>query len=170
MKLIEPTMEYDKQIQVYRKEFLEFGDSIHGSSALRKFERTQDWIDYVEAMKESQTLTMVPSTQYIYVRESDNKIIGVIQVRHYFNEYLEKYGGHIGYSVCPSERRKGYATQMLKEVLTKCKALGIDKVLITCKTDNEGSRKTIINNGGVYENTVYEPKDKIYLERYWITI
>lgn len=170
MKLIEPTIEYDKQIQAYRKEFFEFGDSIHGSSSLRKFKRTQDWIDYVEALKESQTLTMVPSTQYIYVRESDNKIIGVIQVRHYFNEYLEKYGGHIGYSVCPSERRKGYATQMLKEVLHKCKALGIDKVLIACTTDNEGSRKTIINNGGVYENTVYEPKDKIYLERYWITI
>lgn len=170
MKLIEPTMEYDKQIQAYRQEFLKLGDSIHGSSSLRKFKRTQDWIDYVKSLKKTEISPMVPSTQYIYVRESDGKIIGTIQIRHYFNEYLEKYGGHIGYSVCPSERRKGYATQMLKEVLLKCKALGINKILISCVTDNEGSRKTIMNNGGVYESTVYEPEENIYLERYWITI
>ncbi len=108
--------------------------------SLRKFDRTQDWI------------------------------VGVIQIQHHFNEFLEKYAGHIGYSVCPSERRKGYATQMLREVLPKCKALGIDNVLISCVIGNEGSRKTIINNGGVYESTVYEPGKKVYLERYWITI
>ncbi len=106
----------------------------------------------------------------MYVRESDHKVVGVIQIRHYFNEFLEKYGGHIGYSICPSERRKGYATQMLRAVLPACKVLGIDKVLITCVTGNEGSRKTILNNGGVYESTVYEPKENVYLERYWITI
>lgn len=139
---------------------------------LRKFDRTQDWIDQVEALKSPETTPSqwVPCTQYMYVRESDNKIVGVIQIRHHFNEFLEKYAGHIGYSVCPSERRKGYATQMLREVLPKCKTLGIDKVLISCVTGNEGSRKTIINNGGVYESTVYEPGKKVYLERYWITI
>lgn len=126
----------------------------------------------MESLKKLETIPShwVPSTQYIYVRESDNKVVGVIQIRHYFNEFLEKYGGHIGYSVCPSERRKGYAMQMLIAVLPKCKALGIDNVLICCVTGNEGSRKTIINNGGVYESTVYEPEKKVYLERYWITI
>jgi len=172
MKLIEPTMEYDKQIQAYRQEFLEFGGSMDGCGSLRKFDRTQDWIAQVESLKKLETVPpqWVPSTQYIYVRESDNKIVGVIQIRHCFNEFLEKYAGHIGYSVCPSERRKGYATQMLRAVLPECKALGIDKVLIACVTGNEGSRRTIINNGGVYESTVYEPGRKVYLERYWITL
>ena len=103
-------------------------------------------------------------------REEDQKIVGMLQIRHYFNDYLEKYGGHIGYSVAPSERRKGYASQMLKTALPKCKELGIDKVLITCIDNNEGSRKTILSNGGVYESSVYEPNEKVYLERYWINL
>lgn len=172
MKLIEPTMEFDKQIQAYRQEFLTFGGSMDGCGSLRRFDRTQDWIDQVESLKKPETTPShwVPCTQYIYVRESDHKVVGVIQIRHYFNEFLEKYAGHIGYSVCPSERRKGYATQMLRAVLPECKALGIDHVLITCVTGNEGSRKTILNNGGIYESMVYEPKENVYLERYWITI
>lgn len=102
------------------------------------------------------------------MNEVDGKIVGMINIRHYFNDYLEKYGGHIGYAVCPSERRKGYATQMLGAVLPVCKSLGIFDVLICCLDDNEGSRRTILKNGGVYECTVYEPQKDVYLERYWI--
>ena len=90
--------------------------------------------------------------------------------RHYLNEYLEKFGGHIGYSIAPSERRKGYATQMLKATLPVCKKLGIDEVLITCIRGNEGSKRTILNNGGVFESIVYEPDEKVELEKYWIML
>ena len=94
----------------------------------------------------------------------------MIDIRHFLNEYLEKYGGHIGYSVAPGERRKGYATQMLKLVLPECKRLGIDKVLVCCVQGNEGSKKTILNNGGEYESTVYLKERDVYLERYWIDL
>ena len=172
MKLIAPSMEYDKQIQAYRSEFLAYGGSMDGCGSLRRFDRTQDWLDQVEALKRAETTPpdLVPMTQYIYVRETDNKIVGVIQIRHYFNEYLEKYAGHIGYSVCPSERRKGYATQMLKLVLPECRKLGIDHVLVCCVRGNEGSKKTILNNGGIYESTVYQKERDITLERYWIDL
>ena len=172
MVLIEPTTEYSRQIQSYRKEFLDSGDSMDGTGDLRKFDDPREWIDYVEKHKDPQTVPegRVPSTQCIFVREEDSKIVGMIDIRHHLNEFLEMFGGHIGYSVAPSERRKGYATQMLKEALSVCKDLGIRKVLITCIKDNEGSRRTILNNGGMYESTVYEPDENVFLERYWIEL
>ena len=87
-----------------------------------------------------------------------------------FNEYLEKYAGHIGYSVHPDERRKGYASEMLANTLPYCKGLGIKRVLVTCDADNEASRRTIVKNGGVYEKTVHEPEENVDIERYWITL
>ncbi|MBR5969669.1 MAG: GNAT family N-acetyltransferase, partial [Lachnospiraceae bacterium] len=77
-------------------------------------------------------------------------------------------GGHIGYSVCHSERRKGYATEMLRMILPVCRNLGLERILVTCLEGNEGSRKTILHNGGVYEKTVHEPKENVRLKRYWI--
>ncbi len=172
MKLIEPTMEYEKEIQAFRQDFLSYGGSMDGCGSLRHFDNIEDWIEQVDMLKHTETTPpgRVTSTQYIYVRESDNKVVGVIQIRHFFNDYLEKYAGHIGYSVCPSERRKGYATQMLKLVLPVCKELGIKNVLVCCLNDNEGSRRTIIKNGGVYESTVHEPEKDRLLERYWISL
>ena len=163
MKLIWPSMEYDKSIQAYRQEFLDSGDSMDGGGSLRKFNRTQDWLDRVETNKRDQT-------QYIYIRETAGKMVGIIQIRHCLNDYLEKYGGHIGYSVAPSERRKGYATQMLKLVLPECAKLGIGRVLITCVQGNEGSKRTILNNGGIFESTVFDSEDGCWLERYWIKL
>ena len=172
MMLIEPTIEYDLQIRAYRKEFLDRGDSMDGTGALKKFENPQDWLEYLNRHKNSLTVPegRVPSTQYMLVREEDRKIVGMIDIRHFLNDFLEKYGGHIGYSVAPSERRKGYAALMLKMALPKCKELGIEKVLITCISGNEGSKKTILKNGGIYESTVYEPKEGVNLERYWINL
>jgi predicted acetyltransferase len=172
MKFIEPKIEYEEQIRTYRQELLNSGSSMDGTGALRRMEDPRQWIEHCKRSTNKETVLdgLVPATQYIFVRESDDKIIGMLQIRHYLNDFLEKYGGHIGYSVAPSERRKGYATQMLQIGLNKCKELGIYKVLITCDDDNEASRKTILNNGGVYESTVYEPDEGVNLQRYWIEL
>ena len=170
--LIKPSAEYADQIKEYRQEFLDAGDSMDGTGSLRRFD---DPLDFIQKCKDYESLETLPAdrvlaTQFMLVRKSDGKVLGMLQVRHYFNEYLEKFGGHIGYSVRPSERRKGYAKQMLKMALPYCREIGLDKVLITCIDGNIGSEKTILANGGVYESTVYEPNKKEYLKRFWITL
>lgn len=171
MKLIEPSIGYEQQIRAYRQAFLDCGSSMDGTGGLKKYEDIPAWIRASLRGKDAAVVPgMVPATQYLFVREEDNKVVGMIQIRHYFNDFLEKYGGHIGYSVAPDERRKGYAAQMLKAALLKCRELGLEKVLITCIRGNEGSKRTILKNGGSYETTVYEPDEDIYLERYWISL
>ena len=170
--LIKPTAEYGTQIMEYRQEFLDAGDSMDGCGPLRRFDNS---LEYLRACKDYETPETVPenlvqATQFICIRKSDNKLVGMIQVRHCFNEYLEKYAGHIGYSVRPSERRQGYAKKMLKMVLPFCREIGIKKVLISCSDGNIGSEKTILSNGGVYESTVLEPNSNRYLKRFWIIL
>ena len=172
MRLVEPSIDFAEQIRVYRNEFLSCGSSMDGTGALRRIEDPLDWIERSIRGKDPATVPdgLVPATQYMFVREDDLKIVGMIQIRHYLNDFLEKYGGHIGYSVAPSERRKGYAARMLRAVLPLCAQLGISDVLITCIEGNEGSKRTMLKNGGVYESTVFEPDGKVYLERYRIKL
>ncbi len=170
--LIKPTSEYGIQIMEYRQEFLDTGNSMDGCGPLR---RCDNLAEYLRFCSDCENLATVPenfiqATQFICIRKSDNKLVGMIQVRHHFNEYLEKYAGHIGYSVRPTERCKGYAKEMLKMVLPFCKEIGLDKILISCSDSNIGSEKTILANGGVYESTVLEPNSNRFLKRFWIDL
>lgn len=170
--LIFPNDNYIDEIADYRKEMLDNDSSMDGCGILRHTDNPSDWIKHsIRSTKKVILLEgLVVATQFICVRKSDQKIVGMIQVRHSLNRYLKEYGGHIGYSVRPSERRKGYAKWMLKSVLPFCKEIGLNKVLITCLEDNEASRRTIISQGGVFERKTYiEDTDEI-LERYWIKL
>lgn len=170
--LLRPTDEYAGQIIQYKQEFLEAGDSMDGCGPLPRLENPEEYIQVCRDYEDPERVPehLVPATQFLFVRKCDNRLIGMIQVRHRFNDYLEKYAGHIGYSVRPSERRKGYAKKMLKMTLPFCKDLGISRVLISCIDGNIGSEKTILANGGVYESTVCEPHKGRILKRFWITL
>jgi predicted acetyltransferase len=102
------------------------------------------------------------------IRENDNRLVGMIDIRHMLNDYLKSFGGHIGFSIRKSERRKGYAKEQLRMALLECKKLNLNQVLITCDKDNAASRKVIISMNGVFENEVYDKFDNTITQRYWI--
>ena len=95
-----------------------------------------------------------------------DRILGAIALRHELNAFLLDRGGHIGYGVRPSERRKGLASWALGLMLDEARRLGIDPVLITCHPDNRGSARTIEKAGGVLEDVRHSGEDAV--RRYWI--
>jgi len=109
----------------------------------------------------------VPATLYFLTNES-GRILGGIHFRHYLNERLRQDGGHIGYGVRKSERRKGYAREMLNLLLKKIKQLKIDKVMLSCDDDNIGSAKTIESCNGIMQDKVVFENE--LTRRYWITL
>lgn len=126
-----------------------------------------DFDIYLQQLEISEpTNGFVPDSTYFCLDEEKNIFVGAVNIRHYLNDYLLNYGGHIGDGVRPSKRRKGIATKMIALALDECKKLGIHKVLMTCNKDNIGSAKSIINNGGVLENEVL--MDEKTEQRYWI--
>lgn len=169
--LIKPSEEYIEEIRAYRKAFFEGGGHFNGDSGLRKFEDIGAWIELCHLMEHKETAPnpeWVEADQFMMVKKGDKRILGMINFRHYLNDYLAEYGGHIGYGVRPSERRKGYAKAMLTLCLERCREYGLSKVLITCDENNEGSRRTILACGGIFERTVDE--DDVRLQRYWIKL
>jgi len=100
--------------------------------------------------------------------DNNKKILGVVNIRHRLNESLLKKGGHIGYGIRPSERRKGYASEILRLAKEKARELSIDRVLITCDKNNIGSVKTILKNGGILESE--EKINNEIIQRYWINL
>jgi len=124
---------------------------------------------YLENLEiKEETKDRVPDSTFFCLDLDRDIFVGAINIRHYLNQSLLTTGGHIGDGVRPSERRKGYATNMIKLGLEECRKLGIERVLITCDKSNIGSAKSIINNGGVLENEVIE--DGVVEQRYWISL
>jgi len=127
------------------------------------------WLDFTYKIEAADTCppNLVPAHTYFLVQEN-KKIIGAVNIRHYLNDYLFNFGGHIGYGIRPSERNNGYASLMLSMALPIAKGLGINRVLVTCNKNNVGSAKTMIKNGGVLENEV--AGDGEITQRYWIEV
>ncbi len=136
----------------------DFSHSTVFANYVRQLERCSHGIDV--------PAHFVPNTYFVGI--VDGAVVGRISLRHLLNDFLAKVGGHIGYGVIPSQRRQGYATDMLRNALPLCAGLGIRRALITCDEHNIGSRKVIEACGGIFEGMIDDPESNGRKRRYWV--
>lgn len=173
LKQVKPTKEYEKQAIEYIKEFYEYNSEINGVGGLHRYLEDYDgWLKKLEDDRNRiQNEEKVPAETYFLVREKDNKIVGMINIRLALNEKLKKYGGNIGYSIRPTERRKGYNKINLYLALLVCQQHGIKEVLLDCDKDNLGSSKTMQSLGRILVREYYDEENaKCIVQDYIIDV
>jgi predicted acetyltransferase len=152
--LEEPTIERKKDAIDYISEFLKYDSDINGTGLLDKYlkeESYENWLIYLSKVQNKDyaySINFVPNRTFFLIREEDNKIVGMINIRLELNEKLKNSGGHIGYSIRPTERRKGYNKINLYLGLKKCFEYNIKDAWLDCVVSNLGSVKTIQALGG----------------------
>lgn len=168
-KLVYPDYIHEHLIKNYFQETFAYGENyINGDGGCHQSSDYNKWLKKEKQNHLGINLdeNFVPGTTYFYIE--NDQIIGTINIRHTLNDFLLKKGGHIGYSILPSQRKKGYATAMLKDAIEICKKWDIYPILITCNKENIASRKTIEKCGGVLENEYYDEGNKETILRFWI--
>lgn len=167
--LVDPDVRFHRSWAEAVAEYAADGSFMHGSG-LWEFDPLDTTADFFPTLVRRLRAHGDPSTplegdrvhsSYFWIADGD-EFVGYLALRHDLNDWLLNEGGHIGFSVRPSRRRLGWAARALSDALPRARALGLERVLLTCDEDNTGSRLTIEHNGGVYEDSRNGKR------RYWI--
>lgn len=167
-----PSLKRKQEALEYVNELIQYNSAINGTGGLNRFmDNYEAWLeklenDYIRIANEED----VPRRTYFLIRNSDDKIIGMINIRLALNEKLRYFGGNIGYSIRPTERRKGYNKINLYLGLKICQEYGIKEVLIGCDKYNLGSAKTIQALGGVLIREYYNEQYNELIQNYIIDV
>lgn len=166
--LTKPTIELQKEYLSFYQEWQESGEAMIPWVISKDPSDFQGMIQFLTDNEKGENIpkNWVPDSTYWLV-DGDKRVIGAVNIRHQLTEKLMNSGGHIGYGIRPSERRKGYATQLLRLSLEKAREIGINKALVVCDEVNVASAKTIMNNGGIPDHNFIE-EDGNVIKRFWI--
>ena len=172
LRIIEPSLEYKDELRA----FVEESQAVGGAqvAGLGYWKTIADYGEVIEEIQRTARGDGIPegwvSASTYWLVNSAGRILGTINLRHELTEHLLTEGGHVGYSVRPSERSKGYGTTMCALVLEKARALRIERILITCDDDNLASARVIEKNGGRLEDKRPTADGSVLKRRYWIDL
>lgn len=168
VQLVRPTVALRDAYLDFYQEWIDSGDNMVPWVISKDPTDFEGMVQFLLENEKGENLpeNWVPDSTYWLV-DDQNKVIGAVNIRHRLSEKLLQSGGHIGYGIRPSERRKGYATMLLKLALEKTKTLGIERVLVVCDESNTASARTIVRNGGTQDVSFTEEDGNIVL-RFWI--
>ncbi|HHU98137.1 MAG TPA: GNAT family N-acetyltransferase [Petrimonas sp.] len=147
-----PTFAHQSAAERFKQAFFENGERVIYGSALFDQMEYKPWLEHNARGRHKDTMAegWVVATTFFVIREQDRKIVGMIDIRHSLDHpFLSEYGGHIGYSVCPNERGKGYGTAILRMGMEFAESIPLKELMLACFSDNVPSIKTIEKNGGV---------------------
>ncbi|NHN34610.1 GNAT family N-acetyltransferase [Paenibacillus agricola] len=171
VRLVNPSLDFHEQYLLFYKDWVNSGEEIIPWVVQKDpgdFKRMLEFLYSEDSEEKLTNPNWVPHSTYWLINE-ENKLVGVVNIRHRLNEQLLNGSGHIGYGISPSHRRKGYASVQLSEALHITKAMGLDKVLLVCNKGNIGSEKTILKHGGIFESEFLEDGGHI-VRRFWIRV
>lgn len=167
MELQRPALWMKDAVLEFTRDWEASGETIVPMAARLNGRTYEEWLENTLAMETKAPANFVTASTYFGFAQ-DGRLAGAIQLRHRLNDLLLQSGGHIGYGVRPSMRRRGYASAMLRAALPHAAALGLTRVMVSCDQTNVASARTIERCGGVLENEVLEEGRRI--RRYWITL
>lgn len=172
--LIKPTIEYKEKAIDFINEFYKYNSEINGCGGLDRYLKNstyEEWLLKIE-MDEKREVSeeKVPAKTMFLVRKEDDKIVGCVNIRLALNKKLREHNGNIGYSIRPTERRKGYNKVNLYLALLECQKYGIKNVMLDCDKSNLGSSKTMQALGGVLEREYFYEEINEMQQVYWIDV
>lgn len=170
IKLVSPSIEYKNSYISLLDEFNSLNEPLIPFPLKMDYSDFPKMVEELRGYEKGENLLsgFVPHSTYWLI---DNKeVVAVANLRHRLNDHLLKEGGHIGYGVRPSSRKKGFATILLAETIKKALDKGIKSILVTCEKDNIASAKVIQKNDGILEDELFSPAHEGIIQRYWIHI
>lgn len=170
-----PSMERKNDVIEYMSEHVKYNSAINGTGSFdhvlegETYEECMDRYYKIQDNEYAKSIDRCPGKTYFLIRKNDNKLIGMINIRHHLTPKMLVHGGHIGYGIRPTERRKGYnKINLYLGLLKVLEEFNLDKVMLDCDVKNLGSDKTIQALGGVLERTDIDDYDGALTNVYWI--